>query len=100
MKNISVLGSTGSIGTQTLDVARKHNVKVSAITANRNVKLLEEQAREFKPLTVAVFDEEAAKGLSIALSDTDITVLSGTEGVLKAAEADCGARGFAGYRGL
>ena len=50
MKNISVLGSTGSIGTQTLDVARKHNVKVSAITANKNIKLLEEQAREFKPL--------------------------------------------------
>ena len=89
MKRLSILGSTGSIGTQTLDVCRNLGFEVVALAAGRNVGLLEKQAREFKPKLVAVFDEEAAKGLSIALSDTDITVLGGTEGVLKAAEIDC-----------
>ncbi len=89
MKRLSILGSTGSIGTQTLDVCRNLGFEVVALAAGSNTLLLEKQAREFRPKLVAVFDEEAAKGLSIALSDTDITVLCGMEGVLKAAEIDC-----------
>ncbi|MBQ5898013.1 MAG: 1-deoxy-D-xylulose-5-phosphate reductoisomerase [Oscillospiraceae bacterium] len=89
MKRLSVLGSTGSIGTQTLDVCRNFGFKVVALAAGSNVELLEKQAREFKPKLVAVFDETAAKGLSIKLSDTDITVLGGIEGVLEAARIDC-----------
>ena len=89
MKRLSVLGSTGSIGTQTLDVCRNLGYSVVALAAGTNAELLEKQAREFKPKLVALYDEEAAKGLSIALSDTDITVLGGEEGVLKAAEIDC-----------
>ena len=89
MKRLSVLGATGSIGTQTLDVCRNLGFKVVALAAGSNVELLEKQAREFKPKLVAVFDETAAKGLSIKLSDTDITVLGGIEGVLEAARIDC-----------
>ena len=89
MKRLSVLGSTGSIGTQTLDVCRKLGFKVEALAAGSNDELLEKQAREFSPKLVAMYDEKAAKRLSIALSDTDITVLSGEEGVLEAARIDC-----------
>ena len=89
MKRLSVLGSTGSIGTQTLDVCRNLGYSVVALAAGSNAELLEKQAREFKPKIVALYDEKAAKGLSIALSDTDITVLGGEEGVLKAAAIDC-----------
>ena len=89
MKRLSILGSTGSIGTQALDVCRNLGFEVVALAAGSNVELLEKQAREFKPKLVAVFDETAAKGLSIKLSDTDITVLGGEEGVLKAASVDC-----------
>ncbi len=87
---ISVLGSTGSIGTQTLDVARMHNIKVTALTANHNINLLEQQAREFHPKMVAVLDLGAAAQLKIALSDTDIDVFCGEEGIIKAAcETNC-----------
>lgn len=89
MKRLSVLGSTGSIGTQTLDVCRKLGFNVVALAAGSNIELLEMQAREFKPKIVAVYDENAAKRLSIALSDMDITVLSGEKGVLEAASIDC-----------
>lgn len=89
MKHLSVLGSTGSIGTQTLDVCRNLGFSVVALAAGNNWKLLEEQAREFKPNVVALYDENAAKSLSTALSDTDITVLSGEKGVLEAASIDC-----------
>lgn len=88
MRSISVLGSTGSIGTQTLDVARKHNVKVSAITANRNIKLLEHQAREFKPTLVCVGDKELFSDLKLSLADTDIRVECGAEGIAQAAALD------------
>lgn len=88
MKSISVLGSTGSIGTQTLDVARMHNVNVNAITANRNVKLLEEQAREFKPSLVSISDESLYTSLKTALSDTDIKVACGSAGTQLAATLD------------
>ena len=87
---ISVLGSTGSIGTQTLDVARMHDLKISALTANANITLLEKQAREFHPKMVAVLDMGAAAQLKIALSDTDIDVFCGEEGIIKAAtEESC-----------
>ena len=89
MKRLSILGSTGSIGTQALDVCRNLGFEVVALAAGSNAELLEKQAREFKPKMVALYDEKAAKGLSIRLSDTDIIVLGGEEGVLKAAEADC-----------
>ena len=58
MKKLIILGSTGSIGTQSLDVARKHNFKVDALAASSNIELLEQQIREFKPQTVAVFNEQ------------------------------------------
>ena len=89
MKRLSILGSTGSIGTQALDVCRNLGYSVVALAAGTNAELLEKQAREFKPKLVALYDEKAAKGLSIALSDTDMTVLGGEEGVLKAAEIEC-----------
>lgn len=88
VKNLSILGSTGSIGTQTIDVARSLGINITAISANRNIKLLEDQAREFSPKLVAVADESAAKELKIALSDTMCKVLSGREGIMEvAAEA-------------
>ncbi len=84
-RSITVLGSTGSIGVQTLDVARMHHIKVVALTANQRIDILEKQAREFQPALVAVRDAQAAAQLKIALADTDITVLSGEEGILTAA---------------
>ena len=85
---ISILGSTGSIGTQTLDVARMHGIKVVALTANKNIKLLETQAREFEPEMVCVFDMGAAAQLKIALRYTPIDVYCGEEGILRAAQAE------------
>ena len=85
MKELIILGSTGSIGTQALEVARRDGYKVNALAAGSNIKLLEEQAREFKPSLVAVFDENAARELENNLKDTDIKVLSGVEGVCEAA---------------
>ena len=72
MNNIILLGSTGSIGTQSLDVCRNHGYRVSVLAARKNIELLEQQAREFMPEAVAVFDEEAGKKLKIALADTHI----------------------------
>ncbi|MBR5309879.1 MAG: 1-deoxy-D-xylulose-5-phosphate reductoisomerase [Oscillospiraceae bacterium] len=89
MKRLSILGSTGSIGTQALDVCRNLGFEVVALAAGSNVDVIEKQAREFKPRFVAMYDEAAAKRLSIALSDTGIPVLSGEEGVLEAASVDC-----------
>lgn len=87
---ISVLGSTGSIGTQTLDVVRMHGLEVTALTANSNIELLERQVREFHPKIAAVLDTNAAKRLKIALSDTDTEVLGGEEGIRTAAtEESC-----------
>lgn len=101
--NITVLGSTGSIGVQTLDVARMHGIKVSALTANRSIELLEKQAREFRPGMVAVLDPDCAKKLKIALADTDIAVYSGEEGIKEAArcpEADTAVNAIVGVAGL
>lgn len=89
MKRLSILGSTGSIGTQALDVCRNLGFEVVALAAGSNVEIIEKQAREFRPKFVAMYDEEAAKRLSIALFDTGIPVLSGEAGVLEAASAEC-----------
>lgn len=81
-EKISILGSTGSIGTQALKVSKKREIKITALTAFSNVKTLEEQIREFKPDFAALFDENAAKDLKQRVSDTSTKVLSGEEGVL------------------
>lgn len=89
MKKIAILGSTGSIGTQSIDVAQKHGYKVTTLTAHSNAKLLEEQARLLNPEMVALYDEEGAKALKHSLKDTDIKVLSGIDGICEcAAETD------------
>ena len=85
MKELIILGSTGSIGTQAIEVAEREGFRVTALTAGSNSKLLELQARKLKPLTVALADENAAKDLKIRLADTDIKVLSGKDGVCEAA---------------
>ncbi len=84
-KNIAVLGSTGSIGTQTLEVARKHNIKVSALAANSNAELLYMQAMEFHPDIIAVRVPEAAEKLRQMLAGTPVKVVSGIEGLCEAA---------------
>ncbi|MCR4654957.1 MAG: 1-deoxy-D-xylulose-5-phosphate reductoisomerase [Lachnospiraceae bacterium] len=86
MKKISILGSTGSIGTQTLDIVRSNEeLKVTALCAGSNIDLLEKQAREFKPDMVSVYDKELADTLKNRLSDTPISVYSGMEGLIEAA---------------
>ncbi len=80
-ENIAVLGSTGSIGTQTLEVARNLNIKVSAISGNKNIALLERQAREFKPNVIAVYDENNAKKLKENTRDLSSKVVCGMEGL-------------------
>ena len=84
-KIISVLGSTGSIGEQALDVARKSGYRIKALAAGKNIDKLEAQAREFMPEIVAVFDPSAAAELKNRLNNTPITVLSESEGVCFAA---------------
>lgn len=89
MKKIAILGSTGSIGTQTLDVVRANgDIQVMGISAGRNIKKLEEQAREFSPKLVAVWDEKAAEDLKVRLHDTDIKIVSGMEGLLELASME------------
>ena len=86
INNISILGSTGSIGTQTLDVVDKLGLNVSALTAFGNIKKLEEQVRKYKPLLAVVFDEEKAKEFKVNISDTDTKVLSGMDGLIAASQ--------------
>ena len=89
MKKIAILGSTGSIGTQTLDVVRVNgDIQVMGISAGRNITKLEEQAREFSPKLVAVWDEKAAEDLKVRLHDTDIKIVSGMEGLLELASME------------
>ena len=76
VKNIAVLGSTGSVGEQALDVAAKQGFRVSAISANKNFLRVEEQARQFKVSAVAMADEAAAKELKTRLADTSVRVLA------------------------
>ena len=88
IKNISVLGSTGSIGTQTLDVARNLGLQVNALSAHSSIELLEEQIREFKPRLAVVFEEAKAKELRLSIADTSTKVLSGMDGLLELAGDD------------
>lgn len=88
-KNISVLGSTGSIGTQTLEVVRGlGNIQVKGLTAGSNIDLLEEQIREFKPLKVAVMDKEKAEDLKCRVKDTLVEVFYGIDGLVEIATMD------------
>lgn len=89
MKNIVVLGSTGSIGTQTLDVCRLHNIKVKALAALSSTKVLEQQAREFMPDAVCIFSENAYSDMKSRLADTDIKVLTGMDGLCELARMEC-----------
>jgi 1-deoxy-D-xylulose-5-phosphate reductoisomerase len=86
MRNIAILGSTGSIGTQTLDVVRQNNdLNVTALSAGGNIELLEQQIREFQPNLVAVRSEEKAKELKLRIADLNIPVLAGMDGLLAVA---------------
>ena len=89
MKKIAVLGSTGSIGTQTLDIVRANgDIRVESVAAGSNIDLLEKQIREFHPRIAAVWNEEKAKELSVRVADTRTRVLSGKEGIIAAATAE------------
>ncbi len=105
MKKIVVMGSTGSIGTQTLEIAREHKDElcVVALSANKSVDLIEKQAREFAPKIVAMADEMAANELSERLKDTKVRVVSGMDGLIEAAsmkEADIVVTAMVGMIGI
>ncbi|NCC67350.1 MAG: 1-deoxy-D-xylulose-5-phosphate reductoisomerase [Clostridia bacterium] len=102
VSSISVLGSTGSIGRQTLAVAERLKIPVRAISANSNVALLEQQARRFKPEFVCVFDESAAAKLKTALADTDIRIGGGMSALIDCAAqyGDCVVTAVSGSVGL
>ena len=103
VRSISILGCTGSIGRQTAAVAQHLGIRVAALTANRKIDLLEQQARLFHPSFVAVYDEDAAKAFKTAVADTDIRVGSGIEGLIEAAtlaESDCVVTAVSGAVGL
>ena len=103
VKSLSVLGSTGSIGQQTLTVAEHTGIRVAALTANRKIDLLEEQVRKFRPELVAVYDEDAAKAFRTAVADMDVRVVSGMEGLSEAAafpSSDCVVTAVSGSVGL
>ena len=102
MKKLIILGSTGSIGVQALEVAERNGYKVTALAAGKNIDLLEKQARKFKPDIVAVSETQAAQDLKTRLGDTDIKVLSGEEGICAAAqyEGDIVLNAIVGIAGL
>lgn len=102
-KTVAVLGSTGSIGRQTLQVVQELGLTVAALTANRQVDLLEQQARQLHPKLAVLYDRAAAGELRLRLSDTDIRVAEGPEGLLEAAtlpEADTVVTAVMGSVGL
>lgn len=102
-RTLSILGSSGSIGRQTLKVAEACGHDVAAITVNRSVELAESQARRFKPRLAVAVDERAAADLRVRLADTGVKVLSGQEGLLEAAalpEADTVVTAIVGVAGL
>lgn len=103
VKNLSILGSTGSIGTQTLDVVRNLGLKVTALCAYSNIDLLEKQIREFSPHIAVVYDEKKANELKLNIKDTNTKVLCGMSGLEKAAtmsEADLVVNSVVGMVGL
>lgn len=102
-KKVAVLGSTGSIGRQSLDVIAACGMEAAALAANSSVKRMEEQARQFKPSIAALADEKAAADLRARLADTSVRVLGGLEGVLEAAtfsSADTVIAALVGMAGL
>ena len=103
IKQITILGSTGSIGLQSLDVCEKLNIKIAAISANKNIKLLEQQARRYSPIIVSVTDENAATILKRNLRDTSVKVVCGTDGLCEVAslgETDLVLNAVVGIAGL
>lgn len=90
MKNIAVLGSTGSIGTQTLDIVRNNTdeLKIKVLAAGSNVELIEKQIREFKPEIAVLYNSDKANELKIKIADTGVKVLSGMDGMIEAATFD------------
>ncbi len=102
-KKIAVLGSTGSVGTQALDVIEQENLKVSFLTAGRDCITMEKQARKFQPEFCILDDQKAANHLSVALADTDVKVLCGNEGLryaLGTVESDVAVNAVSGAAGL
>lgn len=102
-RTLSILGSTGSIGRQTLDVAQACGHQVAALTVNRSVELAEQQARQFQPQLVVAVDESAARDLKQRLADTSIRVVGGREGLMEAAtlpQADTVVTAVVGIAGL
>ena len=87
-RTISLMGSTGSIGRQSLDVIAACGMDVAALTANNNVELMERQVRQFKPTLAVMMDEKAAADLKLRLADTGVRVASGMEGLLEAAQVE------------
>lgn len=104
MKKLSILGSTGSIGTQTLDIVRKNtDLKVTALAAYGNIELLEKQVREFKPSIVCVYDEKKAMEFKEKIKDTDVKVVSSMDGLIETAvekEADIVVTAIVGMIGI
>ena len=104
MRTISIIGSTGSIGTQTLDIVRKEkDIRVSALAAGRNIDLLEAQVREFRPVLCSCMDETDAAELRVRLSDTGTRVTSGMDGLIEVAtepEASIVVTGIVGMIGI
>lgn len=102
-QKLTILGSTGSIGTQALDVVDKCGYEVIALTGNTNVKTIEEQIRKYKPLYAAMADEKSAKDLALAVKDTSTKVFVGKEGITECAaanEADTVLNSVVGIAGL
>ena len=86
MRKLSILGSTGSIGTQTLDIVRNNgDIQVTALAAGHNAAALERQIREFKPRIACIWDERKAKDLKLAVADIPVKVVSGMDGLIEAA---------------
>ncbi len=88
-RSVAVLGSTGSVGRQALDVCRKHGIRVDLLTANRSVDLLEEQIRAFRPRLCAVADPICARDLAVCVADTSTRIYAGEEGILDAIRESC-----------
>lgn len=103
MKSLSILGCTGSIGRQSIAAAEHLGIPVVALTANRKIDMVEQQARRLKPKFVGIYDEQAAAQLKIALADTNIKVGSGMESLIEAAtlpESECVVTAVSGSVGL
>ena len=104
MKKIAILGSTGSIGTQTLDVVRANDdLEIVGLSAGNNIDKLEEQIREFHPRLAAVWNEDAARDLAVRVQDLDVKIVSSMDGLLELArmeEADILVTAIVGMIGI